>query len=47
VELPNDASGGRVAYVAPSTQDNAATEETLAGHSLELQPFEVAVVTYR
>ncbi len=47
VKLPSDAAGARVAYVAPSTQDNAATEEGLADHSLELQPFEVAVVAYR
>jgi cysteine synthase len=45
--LPADADGAAVTLVAPSTGDGPAAMEKVAGHTLKLQPFEVAVVSYR
>ena len=47
VTLPADVDGAPVALVAPSTADGPAATEKISGHILKLQPFEVAVVTYR
>ncbi|MDE3104711.1 MAG: glycosyl hydrolase family 39 [Acidobacteriota bacterium] len=47
VELPDEATGAAVEFVAPSTGDKAPGNEMLSGHTLSLQPFEVAVVSYR
>jgi hypothetical protein len=47
VTLPTEADGSSITLVAPSTGDNEPAKETLAGHMLTLQPFEVAVVSYR
>ncbi len=47
VPLPAEADGSSVTLVAPSTGDNAPKTETLSGRALTLQPFEVAVLTYR
>lgn len=46
VTLPADADGSSVEFVAPSTGDKAPATETMSGHVLTLQPFEVAVVSY-
>lgn len=45
--LPADAAGSSIALVAPSSKDHAAIEEGLAGTTLHLEPFEVAVVRWR
>ncbi len=45
--LPQDATGSRVSFVAPSSKDHAATEEKLEGGTLHLEPFEVAVVLWK
>lgn len=47
VTLPDEAAGSQVSLVAPSTGDKAPRTETLSGHTMTLQPFEVAVVGYR
>ena len=47
VTLPAEADGGRIDLVAPSTGDKAPATEKLSGRVLTLQPFEVAVITYR
>ncbi len=47
VTLPADVDGAAVAMVAPSTGDGPAAPARISGHTLTLQPFEVAVVTYR
>ncbi len=47
IALPTEANGAAVLLVASSTKDHAAAEETLQGHVLSLQPFEVAVVQYK
>lgn len=47
VILPPDASGGNVQFVAPSTVENRPDSVKLSGNILKLQPFEVAVVTYK
>ena len=47
VTLPADVDGAPVALVAPSTADGPAATEKISGRTLKLQPFEVAVVTYR
>lgn len=47
VSLPTEAEGSKVVLVAPSTGDKAPRTETLTGHTITLQPFEVAVVSYR
>ncbi len=47
VTLPADVDGAAVAMVAPSTGDGPAAPANISGHTLTLQPFEVAVVTYR
>ena len=46
IQLPEDLSGGHVAFVAPSTGDRAPAEELVHGTTLQLQPNEVAVVTH-
>jgi hypothetical protein len=45
--LPADVDGASVTYVAPSTGDGPAATQKIAGHTLKMQPFEVAVVGYR
>ncbi len=47
VTLPAEVEGSNVNLVAPSTGDHPAKTETMSGHVLTLQPFEVAVITYR
>jgi hypothetical protein len=47
VMLPADASGASLSYVAPSTNDHAATNSTLTGRTLSVEPFEVAVVQFK
>jgi hypothetical protein len=47
VTLPQDASGGNIQFVAPSTGDHRPDSAELSGRVLKLQPFEVAVVTYK
>ena len=47
VTLPAEADGGRIDLVALSTGDKAPATEKLSGRVLTLQPFEVAVITYR
>ena len=47
VNLPSDVDGASVELVAPSTGDGPPAKEKISGHTLKLQPFEVAVVTYR
>jgi hypothetical protein len=47
VALPVEAAGSIVTLVAPSTGDYGPAKETLTGNTLTLQPFEVAVVSYR
>ena len=47
VTLPPDASGSNVQFVAPSTGDHRPDSVKLSGRLLKLQPFEVAVVTYK
>ncbi len=47
VTLPADATGGTVTMVAPSTGDHAPKTQAIAGPSLVLEPFEVAVIAYK
>jgi len=47
ITLPEETDGATVSLVAPSTGDHAPAEQTLHGHTLSLQPFEVAVVQYK
>ncbi len=47
VMLPRDADGSSVTFVAPSTGDHAPGTATISGEKIVLEPFEVAVVTYR
>jgi hypothetical protein len=47
VTLPTDADGAAVSFVAPSTGDHAAAQQTVQGRVLSLEPFEVAVVQYK
>jgi hypothetical protein len=47
VSLPADAAGASLTYVAPSTGDHKPEPKPLAGTSMVLEPFEVAVVNYR
>jgi hypothetical protein len=47
ISLPADAEGATVSFVAPSTGDHAPDSSTVAGHSLTLQPFEVAIVRWK
>ena len=46
IQLPEGAQTGHIALVAPSTGDAPAAESTLSGRSLDLQPFEVALISY-
>ena len=47
VTLPADAEGASVSFVAPSTQEHAPSNGTVAGRTLPLEPFEVAVVQFK
>ena len=47
VTLPADADGASLSFVAPSTNDHAAATSTLAGRTLSVEPFEVAVVQFK
>lgn len=47
ITLPTEADGATVSLVAPSTKDHAPGVETLQGHTLSLEPFEVAIVQYK
>ena len=47
VPLPDDASGSSVTVVAPSTGDGQPKTSTISGGMLTLEPFEVAVVSYK
>jgi hypothetical protein len=46
VTLPADAQGGHVTMVAPSTGDDLPMKRAVAGATLSLEPFEVAVIAY-
>ncbi len=45
VSLPQDMKEGHIAYVAPSTKDNAPAIKPLQGQTVTLEPNEVAVVS--
>lgn len=45
VSLPQDMKAGDIAYVAPSTKDNAPVVKTLHGRTVTLEPNEVAIVS--
>lgn len=47
VTLPPDVDGATITMVAPSTGDGPAARQKITGRSISLQPFEVAVLTYR
>jgi hypothetical protein len=47
VELPADAAGASLSFVAPSSKDHEATRTKVAGTTLHLEPFEVAVVQWK
>lgn len=47
ITLPADAEGAEVLLVAPSTGDHAPAQAKLSGRVLLMQPFEVAVVTFK
>jgi hypothetical protein len=47
VSLPAETAGGSVTFVAPSTGDRAPQSKPLADSMLVLEPFEVAVISYR
>ncbi|MEO6801882.1 MAG: glycosyl hydrolase family 39 [Granulicella sp.] len=47
VTLPADAEGSTITFVAPSTADNAPSKTAVSGHAITLQPFEVAVISWR
>lgn len=47
ITLPADAEDAAVTFVAPSTGDHAAAQQTIQGRVLSLEPFEVAVVQYK
>jgi hypothetical protein len=44
LDLPADTSATAVTYVAPSTGDQHPASKPISGNSLELEPFEVAVI---
>jgi hypothetical protein len=45
--LPSDAAGAALSFVAPSTGDRVPPHGTITGTKLHLEPFEVAVVTWK
>jgi hypothetical protein len=47
ISIPLDDAEPTVTYVSPSTGDNEPSRKPLAGASLALEPFEVAIVSYR
>jgi hypothetical protein len=47
LQLPKDAEGAAISFVAPSTGDHPPAQEMLSSQELTLQPFEVAVVHFR
>lgn len=47
VMLPAEAEGATISFVGPSTNDHAAATGTVAGRTLSLEPFEVAVVLFK
>lgn len=47
VNLPEDTDGATLTMVTVFTADGSAAQEKLSGHTLTLQPFEVAVLAYR
>ena len=47
VDLPEGTTPVSVSFVAPSTGDNAVGNIQAQGGKLQLQPFEVAVVSVR
>ena len=47
VSLSPDSDGASVTLVAPSTADRPPKTEAISGHSITLQPFEVAVISFR
>ena len=47
VTLPAEADGATISLVAPSTNDHPAASSTMAGRTLSLEPFEVAVVQFK
>lgn len=46
IPLPGEVASGTVTYVAPSTGDGKPKSKPLAGSTLTLEPFEVAIVNY-
>jgi hypothetical protein len=47
IDLPEDTSVSSISFVAPSTGDNPARSRPMQGRKLNLEPFEVAVVSVR
>jgi hypothetical protein len=47
VFIPTESDGGSITFVAPSTADHAPQSKPISASTLMLEPFEVAVVTYR
>ena len=47
IPLPDEASGANLTFVAPSTGDGKPQTSPVSGTSLQLEPFEVAVVSYK
>lgn len=47
LHLPENAAGASVTYVAPSTGDGKPQMATVSGTSITLEPFEVAVISYK
>lgn len=45
IELPSGTSATSISYVAPSTGDGQPATHQASGNAIELEPFEVAVVT--
>lgn len=47
LDLPADAAGATLTFVAPSGKDQAPVEKPLGGTQLHLEPFEVAVIHWK
>ena len=47
LELPADAAGATLTFVAPSGKDEPPVERPLQGTQLHLEPFEVAIIHWK
>ncbi len=47
LDLPADATGATLTFVAPSGKDQAPVEKPLQGAQLHLEPFEVAIIHWK